>query len=212
MIDSQRHSSYVASSAALDGDIFLKPRNEFVLVVILVLVGFFLRVWKITEIPPGLWFDEAINGLDALNILSSGETPIFFQYQIYPREPLYVYLIVPFVWLFGPEPWSIRLASVAAGTITLSIAWLFFREWFDKRTALMALACLVFFTLAHSFQPHGFSYDPFAHFSDAGFLFFACGFAEGPLAGIYTCRNCFCAWFLYLLVFSTCAGCRAGLV
>ncbi|MBN1517075.1 glycosyltransferase family 39 protein [Candidatus Sumerlaeota bacterium] len=134
----------------------LRPAVEWTIAAALCLIGLFVRIWRIDAIPPGLWMDEAINGLDAFHVLTSGKWPIFFQHEVYPREPLYIYLIVPWVKLLGATPQAIRLTSVMIGALTLPIAYLFFREWFGWRTALTALACLVFLRWHVHFSRTGF--------------------------------------------------------
>ncbi len=36
-----------------------------------------VRLWQLDALPPGVYRDEAINGLDALRVIA-GERPIFF--------------------------------------------------------------------------------------------------------------------------------------
>jgi 4-amino-4-deoxy-L-arabinose transferase-like glycosyltransferase len=134
----------------------MSVKAEVALVAALCLLGLFLRAWRLDVIPPGLWLDEASNGLHALELLEGGAWRIFFQYEEYPREPLFVYLVLPLVKLLGAQPYAIRLAGTISGALTLPIAYLFFREFFGRRTALAALACLVFLRWHVHFSRTGF--------------------------------------------------------
>lgn len=112
------------------------------LLAILALAAVF-RFWQLAELPPGLYHDEAYNGLDALS-LTQGKTfpqfyegwelyaqdahaqrppqetrfPIFFEGN-YGREPLHVYLMALAVAQFGATPWAIRAVPAAAGVLAV---------------------------------------------------------------------------------------------
>ena len=61
-----------------------------------------LRFWALGTIPPGLYHDEAFNGLDALGVLE-GERPVFFEANN-GREPLFIYLVALICSCPGTEP------------------------------------------------------------------------------------------------------------
>ena len=76
-----------------------------------------LRFWALGTIPPGLYHDEAFNGLDALGVLE-GERPVFFEANN-GREPLFIYLVALSVAALGRSPGAIRIvAGPAAEVIT----------------------------------------------------------------------------------------------
>lgn len=106
-----------------------------ILLMIILLAGV-LRLWQIGAVPPGLYRDEAQNGLDALGVLD-GEYPIFFEANN-GREPLYIYLTAAMVSFFGRTALAVRLSAALIGTATTLTTYLFVREWFDKRTGLIA--------------------------------------------------------------------------
>ncbi len=76
-----------------------------------------LRLVALDRWPPGLYHDEAFNGLDALRVLQ-GDTPIFFTANN-GREPLFIYLQALSVALFGRSPGALRLVSAIVGTLTI---------------------------------------------------------------------------------------------
>jgi hypothetical protein len=114
---------------------------EICLLVAITAFGGILRYWQMAH-APGLWYDEAIYGLDGLRVLREPGWPIFFDTNNHMREPLFMYLLAASMAFFGPEVWSIRLPSVLIGTGTIPVVWLLAREW---RGPLFALVCTAFF-------------------------------------------------------------------
>src|SRR5690606_36021024 len=70
-----------------------------------------LRFWQLGEWPPGLYRDEAFNGLDAL----SGRYPVFYPANN-GREAGYIYLTAVSVALFGPTTLALRLPAALIGS------------------------------------------------------------------------------------------------
>jgi len=92
------------------------------LALILVVAGFF-RLWQIGSLPPGLFGDEATDGLDALDVLA-GRGAVFFPAN-FGREGLYIWLVAGAFRLLGITPLALRLPSVLAGILTgLATYWL----------------------------------------------------------------------------------------
>ncbi|MBI5303604.1 MAG: glycosyltransferase family 39 protein [Chloroflexi bacterium] len=87
----------------------------------------FSRVYAIDRIPPGLFGDEAVEGLDALDVMA-GNFFIWFHAHL-GREPIYVYLTALSYQLFGVTALATRLPALIAGLLTLPAAFLFTREW-----------------------------------------------------------------------------------
>ncbi|MBI2940291.1 MAG: glycosyltransferase family 39 protein [Chloroflexi bacterium] len=93
-----------------------------------------LRLWQIDTIPPGLWFDEAVNAHDALRVWR-GELHVFFPGN-FGREALYIYALAPLVGLLGPGVVPIRLASVGFGLSGIVGAYLLGRTLFNRPIAI----------------------------------------------------------------------------
>jgi 4-amino-4-deoxy-L-arabinose transferase-like glycosyltransferase len=105
-----------------------------------------LRVSALGDIPPGLYHDEAFNGLDALEVLG-GRWPIYFAANN-GREPLFIYLIAATIGLLGRTPGAVRLAAAISGTFTIPITYLMARAWFNRRVGLLS-ATILAITLWH---------------------------------------------------------------
>ncbi len=90
--------------------------------IILVVAGLF-RLWQLQAIPPGLFGDEATDGLDALDVLA-GRGAVFFPAN-FGREGLHMWIVAATFRLLGVTPLALRLPSAIAGIATaLATYWL----------------------------------------------------------------------------------------
>lgn len=122
---------------------FLEPRPpvapwEWIALAAATLLGGALRFWALDSIPPGLWYDEAINGLDALSILREPGWPLFFDTRGHPREPMFMYLEAIGILVGGTSRTAIRAVSGVIGTATIPAVWWMVREWRGPRAAILA--------------------------------------------------------------------------
>jgi 4-amino-4-deoxy-L-arabinose transferase-like glycosyltransferase len=106
------------------------------LLLLALLVAALLRFWQLDQAPPGLYRDEAFNGLDALKVLK-GSHPLFFPANN-GREPLYIYLTAVAVALWGQTIFAVRAAAALVGTLTTLSIYLLGKTWFGWRTAVLA--------------------------------------------------------------------------
>ncbi len=82
-----------------------------------------LRFHRLSELPPGLFFDEGINGLDALQVLR-GEHAIYFP-RNNGREPLGIYLMALAISILGRTELAIRMPAALASSVTVfAVFWL----------------------------------------------------------------------------------------
>jgi 4-amino-4-deoxy-L-arabinose transferase-like glycosyltransferase len=113
-----------------------RPIPQWFEIALLTALAAALRLVAIGDLPPGLYRDEAFNGLDALRVLG-GQFPLFFEANN-GREPLFIYLAAACVGLLGRTPGALRLVSALAGTVTVPATYAMARAWFDRRTAMLA--------------------------------------------------------------------------
>ncbi len=99
-------------------------------------VALILRFYRLDHYPPGLYRDEAINGLDALRVLR-GEHAIFFPANN-GREPLYIYLAALAIALFGQTAFALRFVAALVGTLTIFPVYLLGKSWFSWRVGVLA--------------------------------------------------------------------------
>ncbi|MDK2971722.1 MAG: hypothetical protein PWP23_1477 [Candidatus Sumerlaeota bacterium] len=118
-------------------------RWEWVLLGVAMLAGGILRFAFLGSLPPGLWYDEAINGLDALTVLREPGWPLFFTTQGHPREALYMYLEALGVLVGGTSAPALRGVSALIGTLTIPAVWWMARELGGRRAAALTLLFFV---------------------------------------------------------------------
>ena len=115
-------------------------RKQTILLVIIVCFGFFLRVYRLSSIPAGLNPDEASLGYTAYSLLTNGidEHGVFLPITIQSfgdwKLPVYPYLDILFVWLFGLNVLAVRLPSAVAGTIGIFLIYLIAQRIFKNNS------------------------------------------------------------------------------
>jgi len=115
----------------------MSKRTGFLLFLSILALGVFFRFYLITEIPLGLYPDEAMNGNNALEALVTGEFKVFYP-ENNGREGLFINIQALSVWFFGNEPWTLRLVSTVFGTLTILGLYLVARELFRGRSGTAA--------------------------------------------------------------------------
>ncbi len=115
-------------------------RNHVFLVLLVLLVATALRLTALGRVPPGLYHDEAYNGLDALKVLD-GDLSLYFSANN-GREPMFIYLIALSVGLLGRSPFAVRLAAFGPGLLTIAVTYALARTLFSRRVGLLSAAVL----------------------------------------------------------------------
>jgi hypothetical protein len=133
-------------------------RIELVALILIVLVAAFFRLYDLDELPPGLHYDEAFYGIDAMSILQRREYPIFFM-ENFGREPLFSYLVAISFYLLGVSALSIRAVSAVTGIVTVLTLYFLVKEIFsqEKDSVSRYRGLLAAFILAISYWHVNFS-------------------------------------------------------
>ncbi|MBI5151211.1 MAG: glycosyltransferase family 39 protein [Candidatus Pacebacteria bacterium] len=115
-------------------------------VVGIVVLALFLRLYRVTTIPPSPYWEEAALGYDAYSILKTGKDyhgnafpllafPSFGDY----KPSLYFYTIVPFIQVFGLDVLAVRMPSILAGVGIVIVLYFLAKELWDERIGLLAV-------------------------------------------------------------------------
>ncbi|MBU0618995.1 glycosyltransferase family 39 protein [Patescibacteria group bacterium] len=113
-------------------------------ILIVLILAAILRLFKLTQVPPGFWFDESSFAYSAYSILKTGRDefgqalPLLFQSFGQYNAPLFFYYLVPFMAIFGLNIWAVRLASAVLGVVTVYGIFLLGRELINRRVGLLA--------------------------------------------------------------------------
>jgi len=109
-------------------------KNQLVILIVVVLLGFFLRFINVSNNPPGLYIDEASIGYNAYNLLTVGKDeygrayPLWFQSFGDYKLPVYIYSVVGTMAVLGKTELAVRLPSVIAGTATIAVIYFFLEK------------------------------------------------------------------------------------
>jgi hypothetical protein len=76
-----------------------------------------MRDSSIRSFPPGIWFDEALKGVDAWNSLHGGGLKLVYP-DVFPREPLLVWIQSVVLWIAGPRILAMRVVMTIIGSLT----------------------------------------------------------------------------------------------
>lgn len=101
-------------------------RTGWLILAGLTALAFAMRFYRLGDYPPGLHYDEAFNGMEALTLLRlpPSEWPIFFNSNN-GREPLFIWLSGVAHLVFGPSIWTARfVAALSSVALVPALAWL----------------------------------------------------------------------------------------
>ena len=148
--------------------------SKFILVIIIVL-SFFLRTYKISDNPPSLNWDEVSHGYNAYSILKTGKDewgikfPLIFRAYGDYKLPLYIYLTAVSELLFGLNSFSIRLVSALSGVGLVILGYLITKK-LTKNSAFSLIAAFL-----TSVSPWGLFLSRVAVEANLGAFLFALG-------------------------------------
>ncbi len=83
------------------------------------LLAAFLRFYKLNELPPGLWFDEAYVSVQARNAVASQVFPIYLPTTYGGIHPAILYLTILARWLTFNHPLAIRFGVAAVNVLII---------------------------------------------------------------------------------------------
>src|SRR3989338_6497148 len=111
-------------------------KKHLLILLLILIAGFFFRFYQIGVLPGGLFPDEAANGLD-VNSIYEGYTPPFFE-RGQGREGLFFYLLAASVSFFGRGFWQHHIVSAAIGLLSVLGCYLLAARLYGKRVGLLA--------------------------------------------------------------------------
>jgi|SRR3989344_6627415 len=116
-----------------------KYLNYFILTLTIVL-AVLTRSYKIGNVPSGLYLDEAGQGYSAYSILLTGKDefgkpyPFIFRAFTDFKPPIYTYLIVPLIPIFGLTVFTVRFPSLVFSVLTIPILFLLINKLTNNKT------------------------------------------------------------------------------
>lgn len=119
----------------------LSSTTERWLIVTITLLAFGLRVWQLSNVPPGWRDDELINSLVISQKALDGDWQLYYA-DASGHEALYHLLNAFMLGTFGANIIGIRLLSAFLGVLTIPLTWLVGRTLFGSLVGLLAAAAL----------------------------------------------------------------------
>jgi len=123
----------------------------FILLLVLSL-GFFLRFYKLGEVPSGFYQDESAIGYNAYSIVKTGKDehgqsfPLYFKSFGDYKMPVYIYTTALSIQIFGLNEFAVRFPSAFFGFLTVIVFYFFVKELTKNRllsiisTAFLAIS------------------------------------------------------------------------
>ena len=105
--------------------------------IAIVAVAAMARFYALGRIPYGIWYDEAVDGLEGLQAVSGGHFPLFYPSN-FGREGLFINLIGWSERSFGATPFALRLPSAITGIALVVFLYLLADSLYSRRVALFA--------------------------------------------------------------------------
>ncbi|HCU98859.1 MAG TPA: hypothetical protein DGM69_05870 [Chloroflexi bacterium] len=118
--------------------------NRTFLLTCIIGLGACLRFYQISSAPSAINYDEALNGLTAIQILD-GKYPELLSFDD-GREPLHFYLASLSISIFGNTPGALRLPFVTCSLLLVFIVYLISKELYGVKVGMIAsllCACTV---------------------------------------------------------------------
>lgn len=116
-------------------------RNKLILILVL---ATFLRLFWLDRVPPSLNWDEVSMGYTAYSVGKTGmdewgeRLPLFFRSYGEWKSAVYIYLLVPFIKIFGLNAFAVRLPSALAGILAVYLTYLVGRKIYSEKIGLWA--------------------------------------------------------------------------
>ena len=119
--------------------------KEYLLVILIVLLAFVFRFYKLTEFPVHWSMDEGAIGYSAYSVLQTGRDewgeflPLAFRSVGDYKPPVNVYLSIPSIFVLGLNEFAVRLPTALLGSLSVLVFILFLKEiGFKKNGYLFA--------------------------------------------------------------------------
>lgn len=142
--------------------------------LIIILIAILTRILFLADFPRGFSGDEAQQGYSAYSILKTSRDEWGQFLPLFPRgfgdfkPPLYTYLTIPSVAIFGLTEEAVRLPAAIMGILMVWVIYLLTKELFDQKIALWSSFLL-------SINPWHIQISRTAFEGGAGVLFFSLG-------------------------------------
>ncbi len=123
-------------------------KKYLIFLIVICIVGFGLRTWRLEDRPDGFTWDEAALGYNSYSLFRTGRDeygkalPIVLKSFGDYKPALYTYFLVPITALGGLNQFTTRLPSAVFGSLGILVIFLLANKMFGKSAGLSAAALL----------------------------------------------------------------------
>ena len=162
-----------------------------IIILSIFILAFILRFWNLGNNPPSLDWDEASLGYNAYSLLKTGKDeygkflPLSIRSFGDYKPPLYTYLDVPAVALFGLNEFAVRAPSAVFGVLEVIVLYFLLKELLkgeeDKKKNIISLFGTFFLAISPwhiQFSRVAFEANIGLFFVTLGVFFFLIGFRK----------------------------------
>lgn len=174
--------------------------KEYILLICIILLGFVLRFYRLTGIPPGLGRDEVSVAYNAYSILQTGRDehgrilPLYFEAIGDQKLPVIIYLTVSSIALFGLNELGARFPFAFFGSLTVVFLYLLLKEIRIREKSIFSAKIILLAPFLLVINPWHLAHSRAVYEITLGTFFFTLGtylFLKGLRSGI---------WFLASIV------------
>jgi 4-amino-4-deoxy-L-arabinose transferase-like glycosyltransferase len=121
----------------------------YILFILALVLAFVTRFYKLGKAPAGLYLDESAQGYNAFSILKTGKDefgksfPIVFRSFTDFKTPVYIYLIVPLIPIFGLNSFTVRFPSFLFSILTIPVIYLLIKKVSRKQYLALIVTLLL---------------------------------------------------------------------
>jgi len=147
----------------------------FLFLFLITFAGGFLRLYRLSDSPPSLNWDEAALGYNAYSISQTGRDEYNVAYPIFTRSfdeyksMVPVYLMIPSIRIFGLNELGVRFPSAFLGTLSIVLIF-FIAKYFFPHGAIPLISSLLF-----AIEPWVILFSRTYHEANIGLFFFLLG-------------------------------------
>jgi len=186
--------------------IFMKIDKHLLILLILVVIGFFTRVYKLSSIPGEMHRDEIAIGYNAYSVLTTGKDehgagpfPLIFESYGDYKLPGLIYSSIPAISIFGLNELAVRLPTAILGTLIIPLSYFFLKELSKDKTKSLVAAGLITFSVWGTFLSRT-GYEPIAGLTvQLAALLFLLLSRKKPLYSLVSLLLFFISFFFYNL-------------
>ena len=121
----------------------------YIFLVLIILLAFILRFYKVSEVPPSLNWDEVSIAYNAYSVLKTGKDewnqsfPIHFKAYGEYKLPAQIYLSIPGIYFLGLNELGVRITPVIYGTLNVLVMFFLGRAIFASNLAGLVASFLL---------------------------------------------------------------------